>query len=187
MHQIVRRTAGATLAVTAAALFAVACGDDDDTPSSSDLKSSAQSALSSAQDKAGSAMEHAGSAMSGATETKIAVAGGEEVSVAGHIYTKYLEVGGEKSPLGAPTGKEQSGPNGGKFQDFTGGTIYWSESGGPHIVWGDIRKAWEADGGANGSLGYPTSDEKDITGGKESDFSNGKITWVDGKTTVVPK
>jgi hypothetical protein len=37
------------------------------------------------------------------------------------------------------------------------------------------------------TLGYPTRNEKDIAGGKKSDFTGSNITWVDGNTTVAAK
>jgi hypothetical protein len=37
------------------------------------------------------------------------------------------------------------------------------------------------------TLGYPTRNEKDIAGGKESNFTGSNITWVDGNTTVAAK
>lgn len=110
-----------------------------------------------------------------------------DITISGEVYKKYVAVGGATSPLGAPEEAQESGPNGGEYQDFDGGTIYWSSDSGAHIVWGEIREAWEDNGGANGTLGYPTSDEKDIAGGKQSDFTGGTITWVDGQITVTPK
>ncbi len=110
-----------------------------------------------------------------------------DITVSGEVYKKYVAVGGATSPLGVPEEAQESGPNGGEYQDFEGGTIYWSSDSGAHIVWGEIREAWEENGGANGTLGYPTSDEKDIPGGKQSDFTGGTITWVGGETTVTPK
>ncbi|WP_258562283.1 LGFP repeat-containing protein [Nocardia africana] len=124
-----------------------------------------------------------------ATETKIATQNGQEIAVSGHILTKYTGMGGVQSPLGEPTGASVQGPNGGSCQEFTGGAICWSEQTDAHVVWGDIRTAWEDNGGVNGKLGYPTSDEKDNPTGKESDFTGGTITWnsADRQTTVTTK
>jgi uncharacterized protein with LGFP repeats len=107
--------------------------------------------------------------------------------VSGQVLAKYNEMGGASSPLGMPTGNSVAGPNGGSCQEFTGGAVCWSEQTGPHVVWGEIRKAWEGDGGVNGKLGYPLSDEKDSATGKESDFAGGTITWVNNQTTIHPK
>ncbi len=97
--------------------------------------------------------------------------------VTGTIGDHYNEAGGASSPLGEPTSAEQDAPNGGKFQEFTGGVIYFSLPTGTWIVYGAIRAAWEAEGGAGGRLGYPTSDEQDIEGGKISHFENGSISY----------
>ena len=47
--------------------------------------------------------------------------------VMGVIYEKYMSVGGATGGLGIPTTDElSSGTHGGRFNDFTGGTIYFS-------------------------------------------------------------
>ncbi|WP_307188883.1 LGFP repeat-containing protein [Nocardia anaemiae] len=178
MHHFARRTAGFT-AVTAAAalLLATGCGNDDD----KDKNSAASLTTTSA------AAPHGEERRSGAAEeTKIATQGGD-ITVSGVIFDKYVQSGGPNGPLGAPLREDEDAPNDGEWQDFTGGAIVWSKDNGAHIVWGEIRKAWEDNGGAEGKLGYPISDEKDIPGGKQSDFVGGTITWVDGNTTVTMK
>lgn len=180
MHHFARRTTGYTLAVAASALLLVAgCSDDDD--KDSNTAASVTGAVTSV-------MQHGQEQMSeAAEETKIATQGGAEVAVSGDILKKYTEAGGPAGPLGAPLEALENGPDGGKYQDFAGGTIYWGKDTGTHVVWGEIRKAWEENGGASGKLGYPTSDEKDVAGGKESTFSSGTISWVDGQITVTDK
>jgi uncharacterized protein with LGFP repeats len=177
MHHFARRTAGFTAVLAASALLLTAgCSKNDE-----DKNSASTVTITSA------AMEHGEGHMAGAAaETKIVTQGGD-ITVSGTIFDKYVQTGGPTGPLGPPLQAQEDGPNDGKYQDFTGGTIYWSKDAGSRIVWGEIRKAWEENGGANGTLGYPTSDEKDIAGGKESDFTGGTITWVDGQTTVTPK
>ncbi|WP_245401044.1 LGFP repeat-containing protein [Nocardia albiluteola] len=176
MHHLARRTAATTMTLAAATLFFTACSSNNDGSSSSSSSSMTTAAAAAAQS----------SAAAGPTETKIQTPNGE-FTITGHLMAKYNEMGGASSPLGAPTGNSVSGPNGGSCQEFTGGAICWSEPTGPHVVWGEIRKAWDSDGGVNGKLGYPTTDEKDVVGGKESDFSGGTISWVNEKTTVTPK
>ncbi|MEV6431314.1 esterase [Nocardia sp. NPDC051463] len=178
MHHFARRTAGLTAVLaTGALLLAAGCSKDDD-------KDSTHAAMTTTSMAMGHMEEHTAGA---AEETKIATQNGE-ITISGEILEKYTATGGPTGPLGAPLEALETASNDGKYQDFTGGTIYWSKDTGSHIVWGEIRKAWEDNGGANGKLGYPTSDEKDIAGGgKESDFSGGTITWADGKTTVTPK
>jgi uncharacterized protein with LGFP repeats len=104
--------------------------------------------------------------------------------VQGIILQKYNATGGASSPLGLPTASEAPAPNGGQFSTFTGGAIYWTPQTGAHIVWGGIRDAWERDGGAGGRLGYPTADEQTITGGWQSQFQHGTITYTDGQAKV---
>ncbi|WP_167477730.1 LGFP repeat-containing protein [Nocardia arthritidis] len=176
MHHALR-SAGFIAAVAAASLLVLTgCKDDN-----KDKNSSSASMTTTAP------MNHGDGAMSGAAEeTKIATQGGE-IAVSGHIFEKYGQSGGPTGPLGMPTKAAETGPNDGMWQDFTGGAIVWSKDTGAHVVWGEIRKAWEDNGGPGGKLGYPTSDEKDIPGGKETDFTGGTITWVDGNTTVTPK
>ncbi|MFI1911803.1 LGFP repeat-containing protein [Nocardia sp. NPDC020380] len=182
MHHFARRTAGIIAALALVTALGAACDKDKD---NKDNKSSATSTSMTANSttEAPATSAEAG----GATETKIATPGGGEIAVAGGILDKYNQMGGVTSPLGLPTGPATDAPDGGKVQEFDGGAIYSSPTHGTHVVWGEIRKAWEADGGAGGKLGFPTSDEYDIPGGKQSDFSGGSITWVNGQTTVTQK
>jgi LGFP repeat/HYDIN/CFA65/VesB-like, Ig-like domain/Abnormal spindle-like microcephaly-assoc'd, ASPM-SPD-2-Hydin/PQQ-like domain len=49
---------------------------------------------------------------------------------------------------------------GGKCQDYVRGVICWSPKTGAHAVSGAINTRYKAAGGAGGSLGFPTTDEK---------------------------
>ncbi|UGT57641.1 LGFP repeat-containing protein [Nocardia asteroides] len=209
MNHFARRTAagGAAVLAAAALLLAAGCSDEDqdkakDTIGSVTSNMSGPDATTTAPGgMGGSATETtepngtegsgtatpSGTAGAGAGDSTTINTPNGEITVSGEVYKKYVAAGGASSPLGAPEEAQESGPNGGQYQDFEGGTIYWSSDSGAHIVWGDIREAWEENGGANGTLGYPTSDEKDIPGGKQSDFTGGTITWVNGQTTVTPK
>ncbi|WP_067573557.1 LGFP repeat-containing protein [Nocardia acidivorans] len=174
MRTFARRSAGFLAALAVVTAFTAGC-DKGDKDSKSDTAAATTSAMA-----AETTTEHA-------TETKIATRDGAEVSVAGDFLAKYTAMGGVAGPLGLPTGAQQDGPGGGKMQEFTGGAIVSSPATGIHVVWGEIRKAWEENGGPNGKLGYPTSDETDITGGKQSEFTGGTVTWVDNQTTVIEK
>ncbi|MBL1076024.1 esterase [Nocardia sp. 2] len=179
MHHFARRTAGIIAAVAIVTMFTAGCSKDD-----KDGKSDTGMATVTTTMPATS--EHADDHESGeASETKIATRDGE-VEVEGAILAKYNELGGVTGPLGDPTGPHQDAPGGGKVQEFAGGAIYYSPAG-THVVWGEIAKAWDANGGPAGKLGYPTTDEFDIPGGKQSDFTGGTITWVDNKITVTEK
>ncbi|MFC9996634.1 LGFP repeat-containing protein [Nocardia sp. NPDC127526] len=179
MHHFARRTAGIIAAVAVATTFAAGCDKDSDKDSKSDASMTTTTEMAPASEPMGET--------GGASETKIATRDGSEIAVTGDFLAKYNELGGESGPLGAPTGPEQDAPGGGKVQEFTGGAVYASSATGTHVVWGEIRKAWDENGGPGGKLGYPTTDETDIPGGKQSEFTGGTITWVDEKITVTEK
>lgn len=207
MHHFARRSAGFTVALAAAGLLVAGCGEDDN--SVSDTVGSLTSAVmpggntgtngrSPAPGAEGSPTETTGAEGSptpdedpnaDAGETKVQTPDGTEVAVKGSIYQKYTEAGGPTGTLGMPEGEEQVAGDGGRYQNFSGGTIFFSEDTGAHIVWGDIREAWEANGGADGQLGFPTSDEETTPEGKKSEFEGGTITWnsSDRSTTVTEK
>lgn len=179
MHTFARRSAGFIAAVAIVTLFVTGCSKDKDKDSKSDGATTSAMATTTAA-------EHAGGETGGATETKIATRNGD-IAIGGDFLAKFTAMGGESGPLGAPTANEMDAAGGGKIQEFTGGAIVSSPTTGIHVVWGEIRKAWEENGGPGGKLGYPTSDETDITGGKQSEFTGGSVTWVDNKTTVNEK
>lgn len=191
MHHIARRTAGFTTALAVAGLMVAGCGEDDNP---TDAAGSATSAVAPGENgepgqEPGEQQPPEGEEPGmGGDETTVNTPGGE-VTIAGEIFEKYQEVGGENSPLGMPEAAEEQAPEGGKFQNFAGGTVYSSEETGSHIVWGDIREAWEENGGPTGALGFPVSDEEEVPEGKKSEFSGGTITWTeaDRQTQVEEK
>ncbi|MQY28466.1 hypothetical protein NRB56_40500 [Nocardia sp. RB56] len=96
--------------------------------------------------------------------------------VGGAIETEYDQSGGFDL-LGNPTGPDSLGANGGHFQVFEHGSIYWSPDTGAHEIGGFIRDRWGALGWEKGVLGYPTTRESDATDGKYNNFQNGSIYW----------
>jgi len=99
-------------------------------------------------------------------------------NVVGAIRDKWIAGGAEKSWLGFPTTNETPTPvRFGAYNHFEGGSIYWSPGTGVHSVTGAIRDRWAALGWENGALGFPTSDEYSVTGGRRSDFAGGSIVW----------
>ncbi|MCC9145660.1 MULTISPECIES: hypothetical protein [unclassified Arthrobacter] len=95
---------------------------------------------------------------------------------AGGIRTAYANQGWENGPLGFPVTGEIKIRDGGAYQSFQGGTIYWSAATGPQINAGRIRTAYAEQGWENGRLGYPRSGEYAVPGGTEQLFQGGKIT-----------
>jgi len=76
------------------------------------------------------------------------------------ITDYYNELGGARgSYLSDPVSPEYLTADGGKAQDFRGGTIYWSAATGAHAVIGDILAHYKALGGPSSGLGYPITDE----------------------------
>ncbi|MFF9510654.1 LGFP repeat-containing protein [Streptomyces sp. NPDC014724] len=100
--------------------------------------------------------------------------------VGGDILIAYNATGGKGGPLGCPTTDELVTPDGaGRYNHFTGGSIYWTAQTGAHPVWGAIRDKWAALGWETGKLGYPTSGEltnPDGTG-KRQTFQGGTVYW----------
>ncbi|XMG35186.1 trypsin-like serine protease [Amycolatopsis bartoniae] len=105
--------------------------------------------------------------------------------IQGAIRTKWAAMGWETGP-GYPTTDESITPDTiGRYNHFTNSTsIYWSPSSGVHSVAGTIRDRWASLGWEAGRLGYPTSDEYSITGGRRSDFQHGYITWASTNNTT---
>ncbi|WP_051515784.1 hypothetical protein [Candidatus Blastococcus massiliensis] len=79
--------------------------------------------------------------------------------VLGAIGQRWAQQGWELGGLGYPVGNEVCGlRDGGCFQPFQGGAVYWSPRSGAHPVggWAEaIRRAWEGQGWERGRLGYP--------------------------------
>jgi hypothetical protein len=107
-------------------------------------------------------------------------ANGAVYAVQGPILDKYNSLDEKaRKDLGAPTGNQQTNPDGGIYQQFDGGVIISKTQ--AYVVWGKIRDKWNQLGGSQGKLGYPTSDEVDTPDGlKKSTFEHGTITWKPG-------
>ncbi len=97
------------------------------------------------------------------------------------ILDHYYALGGPSSFLGISTGGEYSVP-GGRAQDFSGGTIYWSPSSGAREVHGAIGARFQGLGGPGGTLGLPTSDEYGVPGGRAANFVGGIVYWSPATT-----
>jgi uncharacterized protein with LGFP repeats len=66
----------------------------------------------------------------------------------------------------------------GRFNHFSNSaSIYWTPSTGAWSVHGLIRAKWASMGWERSCLAYPVSDEFAISGGRQSNFQHGFITW----------
>jgi hypothetical protein len=99
-------------------------------------------------------------------------------SVRGAIRGFYAANNYEGGVLGYPKTEETSVKNGVR-QDFEGGKVYWNALGGPTSATtnGEIQNSYENKGGANSSLGLPTSGKTSWRGGYYQRFQGGVITW----------
>ncbi len=100
-------------------------------------------------------------------------------SVSGAIRAHWGALGGPTGFLGYPISEE--GPataTGGRVSQFRGGTMVWTKATGAHEVHGQIRVRWQSLSGASGVMGFPTSDEFSVPGGRKNTFTKGSITWL---------
>ncbi|GAA5194001.1 hypothetical protein GCM10023346_20420 [Arthrobacter gyeryongensis] len=92
----------------------------------------------------------------------------------------------ENGILGYPTSDEITGlKNGGVYQNFQFGVIYWSAGSGAHSNAGAIRAAYASQGWENGRLGYPTTNEFAFGAGVAQDYQGGRITWSGAAGTAI--
>lgn len=101
------------------------------------------------------------------------IAGGYEIS------NKYNQMGAENSWLGRPIGSVRPAGNGGAYQQFENGKIYWrSYIGAWPVRAGDIDSLYAANRYESGYLGYPRSAEITIPGrGVYQQFEGGQVYW----------
>lgn len=105
-------------------------------------------------------------------------------SVHGSIRVLWRALDAQAGPLGYPSTHELVTPDRvGHYNHFQRGSIYWTPTTGAREVRGAIRDRWASLGWERSRLGYPTSNEYDVPGGRRSDFQGGSITW-DARTNV---
>jgi len=109
--------------------------------------------------------------------------------VHGDIYKKYVQTGGPSGALGLPRTNETAVGDaaGGRFNTFEHGEILWTPARGAFEVHGDIWRTWNSRGGVKSTLGYPTSDERDVSVNSEyriSHFQNGAIAYRDSSIVL---
>lgn len=97
----------------------------------------------------------------------------------GGIRTIYQRTGAQDGALGYPTSNEICGlRDGGCYQDYQGGAIYWGPNEGfGAIANNDILAKYRSLGAQDGAWGYPTEDTKCglANGGCRQTFKNGYI------------
>lgn len=99
--------------------------------------------------------------------------------VHGAIRSTYAGTSWERGVLGLPTTDESMTPDGGRFNHFQGGSVYWTPATGAHVVRGAIRGAWAAAGWERSAVGYPTGEEfATRDGGRVQRFSTGLAYWT---------
>lgn len=185
------------MATTAAALLVLsaACGSEDsiDVEGAKDAAASqvdkATSAVGEGADSSASADDKSAEGADGAKKTEgaegsdsatemgtIAAADGSEVEVPAGIAQKYEEIQGSNGHLGNPVG-EAKPVAGGQMLEFEGGTLVQNPDGQAFLVQGEILKEYMSNGGPEGELGFPTTDETPNDAGFISTFENGEITY----------
>ena len=103
-------------------------------------------------------------------------------TVANGDLIEYRKIGGPAS-YGIPYIDEARTPDTrGSYQHFTpvtstGRSIYYYPGIGSHEVHGGIRATWASLGWERSRLGYPTTDEFSVPGGRRSTFQHGYIFW----------
>ena len=100
----------------------------------------------------------------------------------GKILGRYETAETEGRSLGWPLNDEmKDAANGGAYQHFTGGSIYYHPRTGAHRVTGGIRNLWEGQGWERGQMGYPTGEETTTAGGGVyQTFQGGTAYWHPG-------
>ena len=105
------------------------------------------------------------------------------VEIHGATRDLWGRMGYENGWLGYPTADKFCGlRDGGCFQRFEGGYIYWNRATGAHAVRGRIFDRWGHSAYERGWLGYPTSSEHCglRQGGCFTHFQGGSIYWTLG-------
>ncbi|TKG69918.1 PQQ-dependent sugar dehydrogenase [Prauserella endophytica] len=107
----------------------------------------------------------------------------------GEIRKRWAALGWENGPLGYPTTDERVTPDGrGRYNHFSKtGSIYWTAGTGARDIYGAIRTRWAALGWERSYLGYPTSGEFAVTGGRRNNFQHGYIQWTAATGAVIDR
>ncbi len=110
--------------------------------------------------------------------------GGARV-VWGAIRDRWAATGWDFGSLGYPTTEEICGlRDGGCYQGFERGTVYWSGASGAWPVAAPVAAAWGAQGWETGRLGYPVGAAVCSAGSCSQRFQGGSASWASGTTAV---
>jgi hypothetical protein len=100
------------------------------------------------------------------------------------IEARWAALGAENGPLGAKLPPPNDQPRdatatGGRVQDFTGGSIFWSEATGAWDVRGAFRDFYLTAGGPDGALGFPgnAAEPAGVPDAEQQVFSGGRAYW----------
>ncbi|CCH86172.1 exported protein of unknown function; putative LGFP repeats [Modestobacter italicus] len=105
--------------------------------------------------------------------------------VSGAIRDAWAWQGWENGRLGYPIRGPVCGlRDGGCFQVFQGGSVYWSPRTGARPVSGALRDGWASQGWENGRLGYPVGDAYGVPGGSAQDFQQGTVSYRDNRVSI---
>ena len=198
MREITKRTAAFSAALAAFALIGSGCHAKQ---KAGEIAGSATSAISSISESVAAPAQTPATETPGATApspgaaapspspgaaapspTTMTGSNGAPFTVEGPVLAKYNSLtDSARKDLGAPKDNQQKTRDGGVYQQFDDGVIINKPQGESFVVWGKIRDKWNAMGGSQGKLGYPTSDEQTGPDGvKKSTFEHGTITWKPG-------
>ena len=103
----------------------------------------------------------------------------------GALRAHWAALSWERGILGYPiTNETATRTPGGRYNNFQGGSMTWYPTTGAHEINGAIRARWAALGSDAGRLGFATSDEYSVAGGRRSDFQHGSVTWTAATNAV---
>ena len=110
-------------------------------------------------------------------------------AVWGAIRRQWAALGWELGPMGYPTTDEKPTPDKvGRYNHFSkAASIYYTPSTGAHEVYGAIRRRWSALGWERSYLGYPTTGEYAVSGGRRNNFQHGYAVYSFSTKQVVDR
>lgn len=96
------------------------------------------------------------------------------------VLGRYARMGAERSVLRYPITDQRTTVDGrGRYNEFQGGSIYWSRLTGARALHGPVRAKWVAMGRVGSVLKYPTTDVRVTRDGRGrfAHFQGGSIFW----------